>query len=86
MAGPEFLLKTSSLDPKRLELYRLESQNGRREILIRKKKKIVATPYHTSIVSVSPGVFRIRVDQFLEDGEYCLTPNGSNAVFCFTVH
>ncbi len=86
MAGPEFLLKVENLDPDRLKLYRFESRNGRREILIRKKKKIVAKARYTSTTSVSPGVFRIRTDQFLENGEYCLTPSGSDVVFCFTVH
>ena len=86
MAGPEFLLKVENLDPDRLQLYRFESRNGQREILIRKKKKIVAKAYYTSTTRVSPGVFRIRADQFLENGEYCLTPSGSDAVFCFTVH
>ena len=87
MAGPEFLLKVENLDPDRLQLYRFESRNGRREILIRKKKKkTVAKPYYTSTTRVAPGVFRIRTDQFLENGEYCLTPSGSDAVFCFTVH
>ena len=86
MAGPEFLLKVENLDPDRLQLYRFESRNGRREILIRKKKKIVAKAYYTSTTRVSPGILRIRVDQFLENGEYCLTPSGSDAVFCFTVH
>ena len=86
MAGPEFLLKVENLDPDRLQLYRFESRNGRREILMRKKKKIVAKAYYTSTTRVAPGVFRIRTDQFLENGEYCLTPSGSDAVFCFTVH
>ena len=86
MAGPEFLLKVENLDPDQLQLYRFESRNGRREILIRKKKKIVAKAYYTSTTRVSPDVFRIRTDQFLENGEYCLTPSGSHAVFCFTVH
>ena len=32
------------------------------------------------------GVVQLRVNDGLEDGEYCLTPEGSDAVFCFTVY
>jgi len=86
MARPEFALKPENLDPDSLELYRFEPKNGKREILIRKKKKVLARPYFLSLESLQPGVIRIRVDDVLENGEYCLTPNGSDAVFCFTVY
>ena len=86
MARPEFLLKSENLDPDSLELYRFEPKNGKREILIRKKKKVIARPYFLSFETVEPGVFRIRVDDVLDNGEYCLTPNGSDSVFCFTVY
>ena len=86
MARPEFVLKAENLDPDSLELYRFEPKNGKREILIRKKKKVLARPYFLSLETVEPGVFRIRVDDVLDNGEYCLTPNGSDSVFCFTVH
>ena len=86
MARPEFLLKSENLDPDKLELYRFEPKNGKREILIRKKKKVLARPHFLSLENVEPGVFRIRVDDVLENGEYCLTPRGADAVFCFTVY
>jgi hypothetical protein len=86
MARPEFVLKAENLDPDSLELYRFEPKNGKREILIRKKKKALARSYFLSLESLEPGVVRIRVDDVLENGEYCLTPNGSDSVFCFTVY
>ncbi len=86
MARPEFVLKAENLDPDSLELYRFEPKNGKREILIRKKKKVLARPYFLSLETLEPDVFRIRVDGVLENGEYCLTPNGSDSVFCFTVY
>ena len=86
MARPEFLVKAENLDPDSLELYRFEPKNGKREILIRKKKKVLARPHFLSLETLKPGVVRIRVDDVLENGEYCLTPNGSDSVFCFTVY
>ncbi len=86
LAGPEFLLRTENLDPGEIQLFRLESKNGRRELLYRKKKKILADPLHVSVFPVSEGLVKIRVDESLPAGEYSLTPNGSNAVFCFAVY
>ena len=86
LALPEFALLPESLDPGVLELYRFEPANGRREILIKKKKKILAQPYHvTALPSEEKGVYRLRVAQTLTPGEYCLTPQGANVVYCFTV-
>ena len=86
LPGPEFLLRTENLDPSDIQLYRLESKNGRRELLFRKKKKILADPLHVSVFPVSEGLVKIRVDQSLLPGEYSLTPSGSNTVFCFSVY
>ena len=85
MARPEFVIRAENLNLNGLRLYRFESQNGHREILLRKKKKLVARAYFLSVDALGEGVFRIRVDDVLDNGEYCLTPDGSNDVFCFTV-
>jgi len=86
MARPEFVLKAEDLAPDSLELYRFEPKNGKREILIRKKKKVLARSYFLSLDNFESGLYRIRVDEVLDNGEYCLTPKGSDAVFCFTVY
>ncbi len=83
--GPEFLFREEDMRANRLQLYRFESKNGRREILIRKKKKVMAKPIFLSLFPLKDGVVRIRVDETLSPGEYCLTPEGKDAVFCFAV-
>jgi len=85
LAGPQFLFKSGEINPRDFQLYGFESKNGRREVIIRKKKKLVATPHFVSVFEAGPGIYRVRVDDTLANGEYCLTPNGSNAVFCFAV-
>jgi hypothetical protein len=85
LAGPQFLFKSDEINPRDFQLYGFESKNGRREVVIRKKKKMVATPHFVSVFDAGPGLHRVRVDATLTNGEYCLTPNGSNAVFCFAV-
>lgn len=86
MARPEFVVRSEKLNPGRLRLYRFESKNGRREILLRKKKKLVARTYFLSVDAPVEGVYRVRVDDVLDNGEYCLTPDGTNDVYCFTVY
>ena len=86
MARPEFVVLTNDMDPHGLRLYAFELNNGNREIMFRKKKKIVARSYFLSVENLGEGTFRIRTDDVLENGEYCLTPDGSNKVFCFTVY
>ena len=72
-----FCSPTDQIDPHSLELYRFEPTNGRREILIRKKKKNVARPIlHRRVSAWRRASVRIRVDGSLSPGEYCLTPNG----------
>lgn len=85
---PEFLFAPDQIDPGTLRLYAFENVNGRREVLIRKKNKIVAQPYYIDVIPQSEGLFKLRVDSSLKSGEYCLTPDGeqgSNTVFCFAV-
>ena len=85
LAGPEFLFRSESIDPNDFQLYKFESKNGRRELLFRRKKKILAEAIRVTVFPMEEGLARIRVYESLTAGEYCLTPNGSDAVFCFTV-
>lgn len=85
LAGPEFLFRSDAIAPEKLQLFKLESKEGRREVVISHKKKQVAVPIRMSVVPVHNNVFRIRVDAELETGEYALSPEDSNTVFCFAV-
>jgi hypothetical protein len=31
-------------------------------------------------------LYKLEAQEFLENGEYCMSPQGSNAVFCFAVY
>lgn len=82
---PEFLFAQDRIDPHALRLYAFESVNGRREVMMRKKNKVVAQAFYVDVVQQSEGLFKLRVDSSLRPGEYCLTPDGQNTVFCFAV-
>jgi hypothetical protein len=84
LAMPVFLMKADKLSPDRLQLFRLESKEGHREILFAAKKPPAAI--HMEVTKLSAdGIYKIEVDQELEPGEYSLSPEGSNQVFCFQV-
>lgn len=86
LAGPEFMLQSENLDPNTLRLYAFEVRNGRREISFHEKKqKQNPVPLILSVFPVAERLFKIRVDESLERGEYALSPDGSNDIFCFTV-
>ena len=85
LAAPEFLIDSQDLDPRDLRLYGFDVVKGRRELLYRKKKKVVAEPYFLQLDGVEARVVRIRINASLAPGEYGLTPDGSDAVFPFAV-
>ena len=85
LAAPEFLFDSQLIDPRDLTLFGFEVKNGRRELLFRKKKKVVAEPYFLNVEGVAGRVIRIRINASLPPGEYGITPDGQNIVFTFSV-
>jgi hypothetical protein len=87
LAEPIFVIRTDKVQADKLEAYKLEVKNGRREVLIgHKKPKNVARPVHLSITRLDDKLYRVEVDEPLENGEYSLTPSGSDAVFSFAIY
>ena len=84
LASPIFLLQTEKLTAASLALYRLESKNGRREIMFAPKKQPKAIRMEAT--RISDKLFRLEVEESLEPGEYALSADGSNQVFCFQVY
>jgi hypothetical protein len=87
LASPIFLLKVKDLVPEKLELYKLEVRNGRREIAMATgKRSRNPEPAHLNIKRLSEGLYRVEVSDSLSNGQYSFTPQGSNDVFCFEVY
>lgn len=86
VAEPFFLLEADQLAPEKFELYRMTVKDGRREVVISPKPKESARPLRLSVTRLDERLFRIEVNEGLglENGEYSLTPQGSNQVFCFS--
>ena len=86
LAEPIFLLRSEKIKPDALELYRFEVKNGRRQLTLSKKRKDNSGPFHLSITKLDKDLYRVEADEALEDGQYSLSPNGSNVVFCFEIY
>jgi hypothetical protein len=51
------------------------------------KKKQTAKPIRIDVMKLSSdNIYQIEVNDSLEKGEYSLSPDGSNQVFCFQVY
>jgi hypothetical protein len=86
LAGPMFLIQTEKLAVDRIQMYPFEIKNGRREVAINPKKpKDSAKPARLNLTKMGDNLFRIEVVDSLPAGEYGLTPDGSNQVFCFAI-
>jgi hypothetical protein len=86
LASPIFLILAEKLAPDQLEIYKLESKNGRREVVLARKKKQVARPVRCTVSHVADNLFKLEVEEELPNGEYSISPRGSDQVFCFRVY
>lgn len=87
LAEPIFIIETKQLVADRIELYKLDVKNGQREItLSQKRRKGGPRPIHVLVTRLADRLYRIEADEQLENGEYSLSPNDSNRVFCFAIY
>ena len=89
LAEPIFLMQAEKLQPERIELYKVAVKNGNREVSIpsnAKRRRDGPRPLRLSVSRLDGGLYRIEANQWLDNGEYCLSPAGSQQVFCFQVY
>ena len=87
LAEPIFLFASEKIPPEKLALFRLDVKDGSREIAFsQKKKKDSSRPLRLSVNRIEENLYRIEANEYLDDGEYCLSPDGTNQVFCFKVY
>lgn len=88
VAEPIFLFLSETITPEKVELYRMEVKDGRRQVVMSTKPKDSARPSRLMVTRLDEKLYRIEVNEGLglENGEYSLTPAGSNQVFLFSVY
>jgi hypothetical protein len=87
LSSPVFLIHADKIQAEKMTLYKLEIKNGHREILFSPKKRQNAQPIRIDVNRVgSDNLYKIEVNDTLSNGEYALSPEGSNMAFCFQVY
>ena len=83
--SPSIVVDVSQIDLQSLQLFRLESKDGHREIVFPKRGK-GPRPIPMVTTRLGGSLFKLDPADDLPKGEYSLTPQESNAVFCFAVY
>jgi hypothetical protein len=84
LALPIFVIKADKLNPSGLQMYRLESKDGHREVTASAKKN--ADPIHVQVTRLGgENLYQLDVYNSLDAGEYVLMLEGSTQMFCFQV-
>ena len=86
VAEPIFILKSNKLTPESIELYKFEIKSGHRELTMSGQKRRRGGPhaYRLQVTQLERGLYKIEASETLENGEYGLSPSGSDEVFCFS--
>lgn len=84
LAEPIFILQSDKITADSLELYKLEVKGGQRALSLGRGRNSKAL--HLAVTRLAKGLYRVEVDEELENGEYVLSPMGSDRVFCFEVY
>lgn len=87
LAEPIFIMESKSVSPERLGLFKFDVKNGRREVVISSRRKGGSgKAYRMAVTRLGNNLYRLEASETLENGEYSLSPEGSNQVFCFSVY
>jgi hypothetical protein len=87
VAEPIFLIQSEKIQPEKLELYKMDVKNGRRELTVsNKSRRRSGKALFLSVTRVEGGLFRVEASQPLEEGQYSISPSGDNRVYCFEVY
>lgn len=86
LACPVFVIAADAAEVEKLRLFRLRVRSEHREIAFSRRDRSGGALFRTAVTRVGGGLYRISVVDSLEAGEYALSPDGSDAVFCFEVY
>ncbi len=87
LAEPIFIIRTEKLNAEKIELYRFDVTKSRRELEIKDRPgKNDPHPLHVAVTKLGKDLYKIETSEQLPNGEYSLSPSGSNQVFSFQVY
>ncbi|MEO8130201.1 MAG: hypothetical protein ABI822_24070 [Bryobacteraceae bacterium] len=87
LAEPIFIIRTDKLSAERLAAFKMDVKNGNREVVIaQKKQRNAPKQIYLNATRLADNLWKVEVDQTLENGQYTLSPEGSNQTFSFEVY
>ena len=87
LAEPIFLLAIDKLSAEKFSCYRMEAKGGARQLILPLKPgKNAPKPLRMNVTRVNDNLYRLELSETLANGEYTLSPEGSNQVFSFSVY
>ena len=87
LAEPIFLLAIDKLSAEKFSCYRMEAKGGTRQLILPLKAgKNAPKPLRMNVTRVNDNLYRLELSESLTNGEYTLSPEGSNQVFSFSVY
>jgi hypothetical protein len=87
LAEPIFIIRAEKLNPDKIELYKFEVSKNRRELEIKDRPgKNDPRALHVAVTKLGKDLYKIEASEQLANGEYSLSPSGSNQVFSFQVY
>jgi hypothetical protein len=87
LAEPIFIIDARQVSPESFELYRMDVKGGNREVsLSSNRRRGGSRALHLAVKPLSGHLWRVEVDEPLENGEYALSPSGDNRAFCFEIY
>lgn len=90
LAEPIFIFQSDEIPVNKIGLWPVKVVNGNREIAFpndpKKRMRRGPRPKHLSFRRLEGDLYWIEANEWLDNGEYCLSPEGSQKVFCFEVY
>ncbi len=90
LAEPIFIFESDEIPVESISLWQVEKVRNTREIAFpndpQRQRRRGPFPVHLTVKPLAGDMYWIEVNQYLENGEYCLSPDGSQTVFCFQIY
>jgi len=87
LAEPVFIIDSRQVSPQSFELYHLDVKGGNREVSMNSSRRRGGSrALHLAVKLLSGHLYRVEVDEPLENGQYALSSNGDNHAYCFEVY
>jgi len=86
LAEPIFIIQAQRLVPDRFGCFRMEvNKSGNREVAMAKRSR-KDKPIPLKVTRLEEGLYKVEVYTPLENGQYTLSPEGSNDAFAFEIY